>query len=376
MAVIPGRQDGIDGASSKLAAQRRTDRIAAFREELQELEREGVLVLPPEERARVAAHHEELLRGLASRFDVDLGERERQLSWGMRIASFLGAVALAASAFFFLYRIWGLLATPVQVAILAGGPVLLLAATDFAARRERSGYFAALIGLVTFTAFFLNVFMLGEIFNVTPSPGALLAYGLFGIVLAYAFGGRLILILALAALASWQASWMITWTGAVWTELFERPETFLPAGLLLFAVPFAVPHRARLELVPVWRAVGLIVFLSAVLNLTYSGENSFLRDLGDERVEIAYQILGFLVSAAAIWLGIRLGWRESVSTGGVFFVIFLLARFFDWWWDWMPRYLFFLVIGSTAVLALWALMRLRAAAASSAAAASRPVGET
>ena len=53
---------------------------------------------------------------LATRFDVDLGERERQLSWGMRIASFLGAVALAASAFFFLYRIWGLLATPLQLA--------------------------------------------------------------------------------------------------------------------------------------------------------------------------------------------------------------------------------------------------------------------
>jgi len=111
-AVIPDRQDGI-AAPSKPAAQRRADRIAAFREELEELEREGVLVLPPEERARVAAHHEELLRALASRFDVDLGERARQLSWGMRIASFLGAVALAASAFFFLYRIWGLLATPV-----------------------------------------------------------------------------------------------------------------------------------------------------------------------------------------------------------------------------------------------------------------------
>ncbi len=367
--VIPSRPDAIEVASSKPAAQKRADRIAAFREELEELEREGVLVLPPEERARVVAHHEELRRELASRFDVDLGERARQLSWGMRVASFLGAVALAASAFFFLYRIWGLLATPVQVAILAGGPALLLIATDFAARRERSGYFAALIGLVAFTAFFLNVLMLGKIFNITPSPGAFLAYGLFGMVLAYAYGGRLNLVLALAALAAWQASWMITWTGAVWTELFERPETFFPTGLLFFAVPFAVPHRGRLELLPVWRAVGLIVFLSAVLHLTFSGESSFLRDLGDERVEIAYQILGFLVSAAAIWLGIRRGWRESVSTGGVFFVIFLLARFFDWWWDWMPRYLFFLVVGGTAVLALWVLMRLRAATA------SRPVGE-
>ncbi|HYU35739.1 MAG TPA: DUF2157 domain-containing protein, partial [Thermoanaerobaculia bacterium] len=98
--MIPLRQDGVESAASKPAAQRRADRIAAFREELRELEREGVLVLSPEEHARVAAHHEELLRELTARFDVDVGERERQLSWGMRIASFLGAVALAASAFF------------------------------------------------------------------------------------------------------------------------------------------------------------------------------------------------------------------------------------------------------------------------------------
>ena len=362
--MIPLRRDGVENAASKPAAQRRADRIAAFRAELKELEREGVLVLSPEEHARVAAHHEELLRELTARFDVDVGERERQLSWGMRIASFLGAVALAASAFFFLYRIWGLLATPVQVAILAGAPALLLAATDYASRREKSGYFAALIGLVAYTAFVMNLVMLGKIFNVTPSPGALLAYGLFGILLAYAYGGRLPLVLALGSLACWQASWMITWTGAVWTELFERPETFFPAGLLLFAVPLAVPHQVRAEMAPVWRAVGLIVFLSAMLSLTFTGENSFLRSLGADRVEIAYQIVGFLVSAAVIWLGIRRGWRESVSTAGVFFVIFLLSRFFDWWWDWMPRYLFFLVIGGTAVLALWGLMRIRAAMAS------------
>lgn len=328
-----------------------------------------MLVLPPEESARVAAHHEELLRGLASRFDVDLGERERQLSWGMRIASFLGAVALAASAFFFFYRIWGLLATPLQVAILIGAPALLLAATDFAARREKSGYFAALAGLVAFTAFFLNVFMLGSIFNITPSPGAFLAYGLFGLVLAYAYGGRLILLLALASLAVLQGAWIITWTGAAWTEMFPRPEVFLPAGLLFFAMPLAVPHRARQELAPVWRAAGLAVFLGAVLHLTFSGDSSFLRGLGKEAVEVAYQILGFAVSAGAIWLGIRRGWRDSVSTGGVFFVIFLLARFVDWWWDWMPRYLFFLIVGAVAVLALLALMRLRAAAG------PRPAGE-
>jgi len=40
-------------------------------------------------------------------------------------------------------------------------------------------------------------------------------------------------------------------------------------------------------------------------------------------------------------------------------VLYLIARFFDWWWDWMPRWLFFLVIGALAVSMLLALRRLR-----------------
>jgi hypothetical protein len=43
-----------------------------------------------------------------------------------------------------------------------------------------------------------------------------------------------------------------------------------------------------------------------------------------------------------------------------FFLIFLYTKFFDWWWNWMPKYLFFFVLGLTAVLFLVTLRRLRA----------------
>jgi hypothetical protein len=42
-------------------------------------------------------------------------------------------------------------------------------------------------------------------------------------------------------------------------------------------------------------------------------------------------------------------------------VIFLYTKFFDWWWEWMPKYLFFLVIGLVAILLLLILKRLRTA---------------
>jgi len=40
-------------------------------------------------------------------------------------------------------------------------------------------------------------------------------------------------------------------------------------------------------------------------------------------------------------------------------VIFLYTKFYDWWWEIMPKYLFFLVIGLSAVLLLVVFKRLR-----------------
>jgi hypothetical protein len=40
-------------------------------------------------------------------------------------------------------------------------------------------------------------------------------------------------------------------------------------------------------------------------------------------------------------------------------------KFVDWWWDWMPKYLFFLIVGLTALALLWAFRRLRARLAAS-----------
>jgi len=78
-------------------------------------------------------------------------------------------------------------------------------------------------------------------------------------------------------------------------------------------------------------------------------------------IEKGYQVAGFVLSAAAIGLGIRMGWSEVVNTGNVFFVIFLYTKFYDWWWDMLPKYLFFLILGLTAVLFLLVLRRLRRA---------------
>src|SRR6267143_1131965 len=149
---------------SQADAQKRADRIRAFRDELRTLEAEGVLALPDEQKLSLARHHDETLRRLSQAFDIDTTEAQKQMSWGMRIASLLGALALCASAFLFFYRFWGLLAPPVQVAIVLAAPLLAVLGTEFAARRERTMYVAAIAGLVAFGCFVLNLVVLGTIF--------------------------------------------------------------------------------------------------------------------------------------------------------------------------------------------------------------------
>jgi O-antigen ligase len=38
-----------------------------------------------------------------------------------------------------------------------------------------------------------------------------------------------------------------------------------------------------------------------------------------------------------------------VNLGALFFAAFLITRLTDWWWRWMPSYVFFLVIGLLAI---------------------------
>ena len=346
------------GVVSKQEAQRRADRIAAFRSELAELEGEAVVALTPEQRAAIQERHDGLLRDLAERFDVDVAEGEKQLSLGMRVASFLGALALAASAVLFFRRFWGQLTTPAQVAILTAAPILGLGATEFAARRERTGYFATLFGLVTFACFVLDLKVLGDIFSVAPSPGAFLVWGAFAVLLGYAYGSRVLLGAGLVLLGGWLSSVIASLGGYDWTTVGQRPETYLPAGLLLFLLPLFRPHRRQPELEPVYRLAGLLFGLVPVLILASEGSGSAL-PWTHETIESFYQIAGFVLSAGVIAIGIRRHWRDAVNLGAVFFVVFLFLKLVDWWWDWMPRYLFFFLLGLIATGVLLVLRRLR-----------------
>jgi len=119
-----------------------------------------------------------------------------------------------------------------------------------------------------------------------------------------------------------------------------------------------MPNRLHQEFAPIYRVFGLIVVLIAVLVLSHWGMGSYLL-MPAKRVEHLYQTAGFVISALVIWLGIRRSWPGVTNLGSTFFVIFLYTKLFDWWWDSLPKYLFFLILGGIALVLLVMLRKMR-----------------
>src|ERR1019366_3536485 len=88
---------------------------------------------------------------------------------------------------------WGEFPAAAQVAILLLASLGTFVATILIQRRDGTGYFTKLAAMVAFACFVLNIAMLGQIFNITPSDKALLPWAAFALLLAYSCDLRLLL---------------------------------------------------------------------------------------------------------------------------------------------------------------------------------------
>jgi uncharacterized membrane protein len=348
-------------ALTRQEAQNRADDIRVFQRELATMEREGVIALTESQRQRVDEYQRDLLKQYALTFDIDQGSQAKQFSLGMRIASFLGALALAASVFFLFHQFWGLFGALVQVTVLIVAALGTFSVTMWLHARDSSGYFTKLAALVAFTCFVLNIAMLGQIFNITPSDKALIPWAALALLLAYACDLRLLLAAGILCIIAFVAARTGTFGGMYWLDMGERPENFFPVAVALFCVPQWIRHERFTGFASIYRVFGLLALFLPLLVLADWGWGSYL-SLDHDTIEDIYQLAGFSFSSAAIWLGVRRHWREVINTGVTFFVIFLYTKCYDWWWQIMPKYLFFLLVGLTALLILFVLRRLRSVA--------------
>jgi hypothetical protein len=344
---------------SRAEAQHRADRIRAFQEELAAAVRDGAADLTPDQLARLAEYHDSLLAELSRQFDVDVTPAQKRAALGMLVATLVGATALAASLVLYLSRTWGGLALPVQLGVLMAGPLGSLATLELVSRRESLRFFAGVAALVAFAAFVVNVEMLGRLFAVTPTPEALLAYGVFAVALAYAYGQRVLLVAGASCLVAWLAACLVRVTGAWWMAgTPQRPEAWLTGAVALLAWA-RVPHWVRDDFPPQLRGLGVLVGCVALFVLGRAGHLTWL-PVEPRIAESAYQVTLFIVSATAIGAGIARHWTETVALGCLFFIVALFTKFVDWWWTAMPRHYFFLVVGMTSLALLWLFGRVRA----------------
>jgi hypothetical protein len=343
---------------SQADAQQRVDQIHAFQQELIALENAKVIAIAPEQSSKIEHFHNQLLQKFSADYDVDISIQSKQLTLGMKLASLFGALAMATSIFFLFYQFWGHLSTVTQVSILITAPISLFLLSLHLAKKEKSAYFSKIAALVSLACFVLNLSMLGQIFNLIPSPNAFLVWAAFSFVLAYACNARLLLFFGIASISSFIAMQLGTWGGMYWISFGDRPENFFLPGLLIFLLPLVAKHKHFTGFDAIYRVMAMIMVFLPILILSNWGRGSYLT-WSYNTIEGFYQLAGFVLSVAAIWQGIKYKWRYVTNTGNVFFILFLYTKIFDWWWDWMPKYVFFFVLGLTALLALIVFKRIR-----------------
>ena len=131
------------------------------------------------------------------------------------------------------------------------------------------------------------------------------------------------LVLGHSTLAWGLAGVLNHWTGGHWANAPERPETFLPSGVLLLAAGVFGAAGRSTGFPRVCRVTGIVFLLLPMVLLASLGWLSFL-PWEREPVETTYQVLGFVLSAGAIWLGVSRRWSDLVYSGTLFFIVQLV----------------------------------------------------
>ncbi len=339
-------------------AQLRADQIRAFHAESRQLQQAGLLSLSETQQQQIERYHQTLLQQLRDRENVDLTEQAKHLTLGVQIVSFIGACALSASLFFLFYQYWGFFSSLQQTVILLLAPLLFFALSVLVCQRDSSGYYAKLVGMLAFASFVLQVIMLASIYNMAPSPNALALYAGYGFLLAYMLRAKLLLAAAILCSLAFVGAKIGTWMGSYWLYMGERPEQFFIPSLAFFILPLVIKQKVNRDFAFHYQIWAAIAFFVALLILANWGNTSYLPWQSD-LIEGFYQVLGFVSAGLLVFYGLRSRQPSLMFAGNVFFALFLFTKFFDWWWDWLPKYLFFLLITLVAILFMMVFNRLR-----------------
>jgi uncharacterized membrane protein len=335
---------------------------------------------------------------------------ERKLGRGVTILINLGAIALAAGLLVLFASNWVEFGRGAKVASLF---VLTIAfyVTGFELTRDGHGSFPKLglalvfLGCVMFGA---DIVLLALIYDLSAEHAwSLLIQCVAWLAIAYVVRSRLVLFLALLGIVAWFGAEVGYGWGGYWLYL-GRPFHFIGVGACLLAVGGLHAWRGRRKFAAAWALVGLLlIYLSTLILSIFDLQKNVRLEMSTatwlvwllfvapyavataslavihvrwRRTAITdppvllvlfllvvmtlaaviavthharegwFILLLTLLSAAGIYLGIA--WESPVflNTSLVFFAVNLYTRFYEYFWDAMPKSLFFIVGGAALIL--------------------------
>jgi hypothetical protein len=335
----------------------RLRRILSFREELSDLRDEGVIDSDDATIARIGLRHDVLLEEASRDERIDLTREEARLSAGMRLATLLGATALSIAWAMFVSSAWDDLGEIAKLLLVWIPPVLLAAATEVAARRESTGYVANILATVGTIALAVATVATLNLYERGPTRYQFLVVGAYALFLAYRHRLIMPLLIGVTAAGAWLWSLASFTRGSDFQEAFRFAEPAVIVGAIALALG-TIRKQDPAEFRLIWRFGGVVAICWSLLVLGVAGETSWFGP--GNIVEGSYQALGAIVFVAMVWYGLRIDDQVLARSGGTALLLFLLFRMFDWFWDAIPDWLFFLMVGALAFGVLLTLRRLRA----------------
>jgi uncharacterized membrane protein len=362
-----------------------------------------------------AAQHDQLLASVAAPADVQRAVgHERKLGRGVTILINLGAIVLGAGLLTFFASNWIEFERAAKIASLFALTLFFYAAGFELTQPGRLsfpklGTALIFLGCVMFGA---DIVLLALIYDLTAEHAwSFLMNWVVWLAVAYLVRSRLVLALGLIGVVVWFGAEVGYCWGGYWLYL-GRPYHFIGLAACLLAVAGAHAWRGQRAFATSWALVGLLVlYLSTLMLSIFDLQTNLKLDPAAPPVLVRLLLYGPFVFAAAALAIVHFGWRRSrltdppalvtlalmivmllaagiastpgsrelwfilaltlltsagiylgiawesavlLNTSLVFFAINLYTRFYEYFWDAMPKSLFFIVGGAALILgAIW-----------------------
>jgi uncharacterized membrane protein len=335
---------------------------------------------------------------------------ERKLGRGVTILINLGAIALAAGLLIFFASNWIEFGRGAKIVSLFALTLFFYVAGFELTREDRRGFPKLGLALIFLgcVMFGTDIVLLALIYDLTAEHAwSLLIQCVAWLSIAYVVRSRLVLFLGLLGIIAWFGAEVGYCWGGYWLYL-GRPFHFIGLGACLLAVGGLHAWRGQRQFAASWALVGLLlVYLSTLILSIFDLQKNVRLDtstasavvwllfaapyvlavaalaiihvrwrrtaLTDPPVllvlfllvvmtlasviaithqsrELWFILLMTALTSAGIYLGIAWGSPVFLNTSLVFFAVNLYTRFYEYFWDAMPKSLFFIVGGAALIL--------------------------